>query len=692
MKKIFFTLSFSIAFSFLYAQFSKDQQQAIILKRMIERNHYSPRPVNDSFSSNVFSNFINALDPQQDIFTSEDYKNLAQYRYKIDDELNGKSWAFLDLTTTTYRHALKRAGSIITAILQNPVDLSADDSITFIREDVKDFPNTVVTLRNRWTKWFKFQMLDNIYEIYTSQSQKSSLKDVFVKNEVILRQKIKKVTLGGIQNILEDPAFPNYVRNIYFNTVAASFDPHTTFFSADEKEDFQASLSTENKSFGFVVDDKENKVIIQHLIPGGPAWKSGELHRNDQIMQLQVDGKEMIDVATLTAQEVEDLLDQTENNSITIKVRKANGILKTVALKKEKIETEENMVKGYILKGNKRVGYISLPDFYTTWEDEQGSGCANDVAKEIINLKKENIEGLILDVRFNGGGSLGEAMQLIGIFINDGPLLGVKEKNGKLVFLKDPNRGTIYDGPMVLMINGQSASASEVLAATLQDYHRAVIVGSTSYGKATMQAFFPMDTTFVSKTAPSPNGFVKITTGKLYRLNGETVQLNGVLPDVNLPDAFEALEYREKFSANFLQADSVKKNAYYTTLDALPVNGLLQASEMRIANHKDFNDIKKAVKLYAERRKSKKRTIPLKLDAFEKWMTGNKKIESDMLPGEGVESNLFTVINHKQDIQRMQNNTYSNEINRVIIKNLQEDKYLEEAFRILSDLIKLKPL
>src|SRR5437762_8924227 len=163
-------------------------------------------------------------------------------------------------------------------------------------------------------------------------------------------------------------------------------------------------------------------------------------------------------------------------------------------LAKEKIETEDDIVKGYVLNGEKKIGYISLPDFYTIWEDESGSGCANDVAKEIVKLKKENIDGLILDVRYNGGGSLGEALQLTGIFIDEGPLLGEKDRNGKLVFLKDPNRGTIYDGPMVLMVNGQSASASEVLAAALQDYHRALIVGSSTYGKATMQEIFPMDT------------------------------------------------------------------------------------------------------------------------------------------------------------------------------------------------------
>ena len=260
---------------------------------------------------------------------------------------------------------------------------------------------------------------------------------------------------------------------------------------------------------------------------------------------------------------------------LVLKFRKKDGTTRIVLLRKEKIENEENIVKGFVLKGEKKIGYILLPAFYTEWENESGSSCANDVAKEIVKLKKENIDGLILDVRYNGGGSLGEAMEMIGIFVDEGPLMGQKQKAEKVIYLKDPNRGTIYNGPMALMVNGQSASASEILAASLQDYNRALIVGSNTYGKATMQQMMLLDTMTNRPTQiGNAKDIVKITTGKLYRLSGETAQMNGVSPDIVLPDAFDGLDYREKFSSFALPADKVAKNAYYKPLAALPVNEL----------------------------------------------------------------------------------------------------------------------
>jgi len=260
-----------------------------------------------------------------------------------------------------------------------------------------------------------------------------------------------------------------------------------------------------------------------------------------------------------------------------------------------------------------------------------------------------------------------------------------------LFFLKDPNRGTIYDGPMLLMVNGQSASASETMAAALQDYNRAVIAGSPTYGKATMQQLFPMDTTLTMKNfSSSQDGFAKITVGKLYRVNGQTAQINGVIPDVNLPDAFDGLEYREKFSSNALPADTVKKNGYYKPLTVLPVAGLSKLSEERVSANKNFQDIKTAIKARAEIVAAKKRVIPLKCESFEKWISEKDNAEKIMDSEELPASRLFVAINHQQDKQRMETNAYSKEINEITLKNLQRDIYIEEAFLIVSDLINLQ--
>jgi carboxyl-terminal processing protease len=677
----------------IHAQFPKVQQQAIILKTLIERNHYNPRQVDDSLSSDIFKQFIEALDPKEEFLTLDDYQRLVAYRYKLDDELRGGSWSFLDLATKLYRESLKRADSIINSVLQKPLDFTIDENAVFTKDKTVSFSPNVTDLARRWIRWFKLVTLDEIYGARANDSSsKKSLRELLAKLESAVRQKIRSSETKNIKAILESPSgFENYVKDIYFNALATCFDPHTMFFSPEEKEDFQAQISTEEFSFGFDIDETgEGKIVIDRLTPGGPAWKSGELNKNDELLQLQWEGREPVDVSLMTAEETGGIMNQYNHGNMTIKIKKPNGTIRSVMLAKEKIETEDDIVKGYVLNGEKKIGYISLPDFYTIWEDEKGSGCANDVAKEIVKLKRENIEGLILDVRYNGGGSLGEALQLTGIFIDEGPLLGEKDRNGKLVYLKDPNRGTIYDGPMVLMVNGQSASASEVLAAALQDYNRAVVVGSTTYGKATMQLIFPMDTITSRKDVFSPDGYVKITLGKLYRVNGQTTQLNGVVPDVSLPDAYDGLEFRERFSPNVLASDSVKKNAYYKPLSFLPVGELNALSAKRIGDNKDFQAIKSMIKLQTEAMQSGKEIIPLKSEAFERWIHQKELEQTIMNETEKQPNKIFSVENHQADKQALKTDNYSKVINDVRLKLLQQDIYLEEAYQVLSDIIRIQ--
>jgi carboxyl-terminal processing protease len=405
---------------------------------------------------------------------------------------------------------------------------------------------------------------------------------------------------------------------------------------------------------------------------------------------LQIEGKEPVEVSTSTTEEVSDWLTDPNHGMVIFKLKKTNGTVYSVSLQKEKIEKQEDVVKGYVLNGAKKIGYVSLPGFYTTWEDEKGSGCANDLAKEILRLKKENIEGLILDVRFNGGGSLEEALQLAGIFIDEGPLTGVKEKSGKLVFLKDPNRGTAYDGPMVLMVNGQSASASELLAAALQDYNRAVIVGSPTYGKATMQQVFPVDTLLKSSSAPSENGYVKITEGKLYRVTGQTAQLNGVKPDVHLPDAFDALHYGEKFTPDALPSDTVKRNGWFKPLPPLPVAQLSQLSSQRLAASQRFQQITSAIQ-QRKLEESSVKVIPLKLESFEKWAKEHTANEVLYKQKEGVATKSFVTLNHRDEVQQVSWNAYAKTLNEGVLKNIQQDAYIEEAYQVILDLIKTQP-
>lgn len=687
-------VAFVLGFSYcIVAQTDPLQAKAIVVKRMIELNHISPRPVDDSFSVSLFRSLLKTADRRRLFFTEPEYKSLAAFSIKLDDELKGNGWKFLQLFESIYKKSLLRADSIINKVLQKPFDFSVNETITSSRDETFNFATDAAALSARWSKYLKYKTLNQLYEMTEADSNgKVNLKNIIAQSETKVRERLKLAEIKVLKKMLDHPAgFPDYVSQLYLNTVAMGFDPHTNYFSREEKEKFKEELSTEALSFGLSLDETERgEIVIEKLAPGGPAWKSGDLNEGDELLSLQWEGKEATTVAGLSLEDVYDILEQSAEGRLVFEFRKKDGTKRIVLLRKEKIENEENVVKGFVLKGNKKIGYILLPAFYTQWENESGSSCANDVAKEIVKLKKENIDGLILDVRYNGGGSLGEALQLIGIFVDEGPIMGERSREDKVVYLKDPNRGTIYNGPMALMVNGQSASASEILAASLQDYNRALIVGSNTFGKATMQQMMALDT-ITNKPGQIGNvkDIVKITVGKLYRLSGETAQLNGVTPDVILPDAFDGLDYREKFMPYALNADRVTKNAYYKPLASLPAIEVAKKSQERVNASGEFRDIRKITESIRNRR-SKTETIPLKADAFEQWVQVREQELNAIKGNTAAKTNLFTVDNHGLDKALLSTDAYAKEINQGWLTSIADDIYIQETYSVLTDLILLQ--
>lgn len=687
---------FALSCCQLFAQTPAAQQKAYVIRRVIEMNHYSPRPVDDSFSANLFKKIINSADPKRLLFTAAEYKSLAAYSLKLDDELKGNGWNFLNLFTTLYKKALLRADSLVNIVSQKPLDFNLDESITMSRDGGFNFAATNADLVIRWTRYFKLNVLENAYDKIRSDTTGYvySVKAI-IKEEPAIKDKIKTAERKELKALLDSPEeLERSLTELYLNGIAVSFDPHTNYFSPEGKQEFQSSLSSESLSFGIEFEENDKgRIEVDHLVPGGPAWKSGELHKGDELLQLYWENKEQAAIMDLSLEEVYKMLESVTQDRLVLKIKKANGLIKTVTLRKERISNDENIVKSFVLKGEKKIGYILLPGFYTEWENETGSGCANDVAKEIIKLKRDKIDGLIIDVRFNGGGSIQEGLEMTGIFVDDGPLAAQKNAKGKVIYYRDPNRGVIYDGPLVLMINGQSASASEMLAASLQDYNRAVIVGSTTYGKASVQRLFPLDTTYSERSdPPSPDGksdVLKITFAKFYRLSGSSTQLKGIVPDVVLPDVFEGLDIGERFSPNALRPDTVPKNNFYKPLAPLPLRELAGKSAQRVSSDPDFQNIKKFTEAQVKENRSKQRVIPLKWDSFGNWMRQQEK-DSDIIEGEMTTGDKkFEAGNNEHDKQWLQHNEYEKEINAVWLENIAEDIYVREAYLVICDLINL---
>ncbi len=698
---ILFFLFLITCSSFLAAQTEADKtyaEQAFMTYKVLDKYHYKPQLMNDALSQKINKELIKALDPSGLYFTKADISELKNWDTKIDDEIENKSVNYLTAISNLYLKRLNRADSIITFITNKPFDFNEKDTISFqLKETETNYPADEKALVKRWVKYLKYQTLKYLYTPTDEDKDPFSeeIKNILVK-EPEARKKIALRNKRSIKRITEHAGgYNDYIASQYVNKLIAVYDPHSSFFSATEKQNFEASLSTNELTFGFYFDENENgEIEIVYITPGGSAWKSNQLHKGDVVLKIKPGHGKVIDLTSLSADEAMDEMAAFGDNEAEFTVRKGNGQIIDVPLIKSKVHSEENTVKSYILNGDKKVGYISLPSFYTEFENKTPLGCANDVAKEIVKLQEENVEGLVLDLRYNGGGSVAEAIGLSGLFIDEGPLCIYKSRNEKPYLLKDFNRGTAYSGPLVVLVNGLSASASEIFAASLQDYNRAVIVGSSTYGKATGQVIIPLDTTYTMPEImagalsgkSSKLGYIKITTEGFYRVTDATHQKRGVSPDVNLLEPYFYEEYKEASNEYALSNDSITKKVTYIPLPVLPVAALRQKSESRLRDNPNYVRLKKINDSLALLSNTEEKYI-LNPQFFRK----NEKVTQQLL--DDMEKNLydstttFTVTNNNYDKKLIGFDESGKEINERSLKTIGEDIYVEEVYFVLKDLI-----
>lgn len=659
------------------------KQKAMLLKRFMDKNHYQPLVWNDSSSERLYNKWISLLDREKLFFTKADMVTLEPFKTTLDDEINGKSWDFFKFSTALYRKRLLKTDSLIKTVLAKPLDFSANENIEY---PFADFAVDDAALQQRWKKYCKWQVLRKIADDNDSVNVSAAM-FVAAEKKAVAQQKIQEEKY--IQRLMGDsPAtFEADQQDNYLNAIAWCYDPHSTYMNLGKKDEFETAMNASEYSVGFEMDENDKgEAVISFLQPGGSAWRNGQLHKGDIVTAIKV-GKEFKNMGDITDDELEEALGGTAKAETEIKIRTVAGENKTVKLAKEKISSEEDVVKSYVLQGSSNIGYINLPGFYSREGDDGKNnepnydGCANDVSKEIVKLKKDSIAGLILDLRYNGGGSIWEAMQLAGIFIDIGPVASMKDREGKVQFLKDPNRGTIYDGPLMILINGASASASEFVAAVLQDYNRAIIVGGNTYGKGTAQVIKPMDTII------NPNkkyaDFVKVTGEKFYRVNGSTTQWKGVEPDITLPDLYGNEAYKERSAISALQPD-MSKAGMYKPAAALPIESLKTKSAQRIAGNVFFKAVNTYTGLTTQYQKG--RMIPLTwagyLAQYKTTKALFKSLDDENIP----QADHLWVRNNTFDSERFHlSEGYSREVNEAYLKNVSADPVISEARAIMLD-------
>ena len=524
-----------------------------IVKYVVEKGHYNSIDLDDNFSVKIFDDFISKLDPQKRFFTVNDIKQLNRYKYKIDDQIKNYQLEFFEETYKTYNQRVSDAKLFVDKVFEIDFDFNEDEFID-LNNDSIPFSLGKNQLFERWRKQIKYSVLDIVTQRYSSDS----LDFNEIKTNAISTVKKNTNDFFDYANELDrDDWF-----SVFVNSFVSQFDPHTFYFKPDDKEKFDVSISGKFDGIGARLSRADGNVKIVDVIIGGPVWRDKLLDVGDVILAVGQGDDELVSIYGMKLDDSIKLIKGPAGTVVTLRVKKIDGQIQDVKIKRDEVELEETFAKSTVIsKNDNNYGYISLPKFYADFDNYKNRNSANDVKNEIIKLKNNGIQGLILDLRNNGGGSLQTVVEMTGLFIEKGPIVQVKSIGNRKKVLYDRDPQVYWDGPLVLLINEMSASASEIISAALQDYNRAIIIGSEkSFGKGTVQNIIDLNR-FISNTNYDM-GALKVTTDIFYRINGESVQLEGVQSDIIIPDSYMYIFNGERDEKNPIKWDKIGPATY----------------------------------------------------------------------------------------------------------------------------------
>ena len=653
---------------------------------MLEAVHYSPKTINDEFSKNIFKQYLESLDPDKNIFLQNDIKELKKYELTIDDELHGSSIQFFHAVDLIFVKRTKELNLLYPSLLSQSFDFNISETIV-LDPDKLDFPKNEVARKEVWRKKLKFMTLERFSDLLDQRAQLKK-DDSLYKSDMVLERdasaKVKQIITRNfdrqINKIKPDERFDMLV-----NVITNYMDPHTTFFPPIEKRSFDEQMSGRFYGIGASLKNDEGAIRIALLVAGLPAWKSQEIAVGDQVIKVAQGDAEPTDLAGFETEEAVKLIRGKKGTEVRLTLKKVDGSIKVVSMIRDEVVLDETYAKSAIIKdGDKQIGYIFLPEFYADWERPNGPKCAQDVAKEILKLKQQNIDGIIMDLRNNGGGSLYDVVQMVGFFIPDGPIVQVKDRDGNPSVLRDRDKTVLYDGPLTVMVNEFSASASEIFAAAIQDYGRGVVIGSTStYGKGTVQRNIGLESSALLSDDNGELGTIKLTLQKFYRINGGSTQLKGVTPNIILPDQYESLKYREKDNPNSLPWDEIQK-AFYTTVPAVfNMDNIKQKSMTRVHANLTFNAIQESSQLME---KANEKVFSLQLSSYraeQKILRDSFKKIDEM----NKSASMLVVSMLDADKEKLSADNDKLERRKQWVTNISKDIYINETCKVLADMI-----
>ncbi len=667
----------------------KDKMLIHIIKSVLEQLHFDPIAMDDAFSAELFLDYVEAMDPLKRYFYESDYKDFEKYKLTIDDQLKISDITFFNVTHERMIKRIQEAKSLYKEILSEPFDYTKDEIFDTDSEKTSYVKNRK-QLKERWRKQLKFSTLSNYEDIYSEEEQaKENDASYVMKTEEEIEKEAREATLKSLDiyfnDNIDDKKREDYFAD-YVGVIVGEFDPHTYYLAPRNKEVFDQRMSGKLEGIGAGLQKRMDYIKVTYLVSGGPAWRGKELDIDDVILKVKQEDEEMpVNIVGMRIDDAIKLIKGPKGTKVTLTIKKIDGTIKDITITRDIVELGATYAKSSLVeKNNKKFGVINLPSFYLDFNDYKKLNAAADVKKEIERLKAEGMEGLVLDLRNNGGGSLPAVVDMAGLFIKDGPIVQVRSTGKPKEVLKDKDKSIVWDGPLVILVNEISASASEIMAAAMQDYKRAIIIGSKqTYGKGTVQNVLNLNN-LVRNSSGGDLGSLALTTQKYYRINGGSVQLEGVKSDVKVPGRFSFIDVGEKDKENPLPWDEIDAADYAVWDNYFDYDETIEKSKQRMSNNEQLKLIEENAKWV----KSKIDETVVSLN-YEKYKATNdlNELESKRFDAISKYKTNLTFESHAYEKSLFESDTTDlKEKRQRWHQSLSKDVYIEEALNVLEDL------
>jgi carboxyl-terminal processing protease len=700
-----------------------EEKESLILHgvmQFIDQVHYNPKPINDDFSKNVFDTYIDRIDGGKRYFIQDDIDQLSKFRLELDEQTTARSFEFFDLSLELLNSRMKESRTYYDEIMESEFDFDEIETIE-LDEEKMPWAQNRTELKEYWRKFLKYEILTRVSRALDKQEKgKEKFSDTpeFEKapmpegeesdgdnndDKVVEIKTVEQLIVEAKEDVNE--RFGDWFERLddlrrsdrfetYVGTITNYFDPHTGYFNPKEKQDFDINMGGKLEGIGARLRQEDDHIKVVEIIAGGPAWKGKELEVNDLFLAVTQEGGEPVDVVGMRTDDAIQMIRGKKGTVVILTIEKPDGSVVDIRIERDEVIIDESFARSAIIDIPgviENVGYIKLPKFYSSFEKEDGNSCSKDVAKELEKLKANNVNGIILDLRNNTGGSLNDVVDMSGLFIEKGPIVQVKGRKSKAYVHQDTDESVQYDGPLIVMTNSNSASASEILAAAMQDYGRAIIVGGEStFGKGSVQRFYNLDRAIRGSEEFKPLGNIKMSVQKFFRVNGGSTQLKGVIPDVILPDNYSYIDAGEKEYKNTLPWDEIEAKTFKQ--DVVKLNHLdkiIKNSKDRIQKDDDFILADSRAKMIKVSQDVSEYSLNLEQYRAYRAEKDKEAEQYKELMKNDIES--LSISNLSQDESYIKSDESRVGRNEEWLKSMKKDFYIEENMLIMKDMIQSEP-